>query len=135
MSKADTTRTLLEDNIKARLEYLSNTSIGSKEEQNAVTDIEKLYRLKIEEDKFAEELIFKRNEATQERLVRSSEELEKRRNNKLDLILKIASGIAAPLFYTGLYVCGLAYETEGCITTKSVQGVIKQMPCIFKKQK
>ncbi len=126
---------LLEENLTKKLEELSSAKCGAPDFNATLECVETLYRLKIDEEKNRAEIELKYHELNQNHADNVIDTEDKNKQQKFDIGLKVVGAVASALFYTGLYLCGMAYEQHGSITTKAVGGVIRQMPSIFKKQK
>lgn len=109
----DTIKKSLDEVISAKLEDLKNLDPTSQEYQNAIDDLQTLYKLKLAED----ELELKRNSASSQE--DEKEILEKER--KIDRWLKFGLGcaeIGLPLMFYGVWMRrGFRFEEKGTISS------------------
>lgn len=103
----DETKELLENEIAEQIRGLSVLENGSEEKARAVADVQKLYSLKVEEEK---------NKIDE-------------KSSKTDRLFKTITdglGIVLPLgFYAFWMKRGLKFEETGTFTSKTFQGLTK----------
>lgn len=129
----DDLRRMLEEEISDEIENLGNLEQGSEEHSEAVENIAKLYKLKLEED---------RNEKETEKVKNDFEELKKQneaakaleeekiKEAKIDRYCRIGVtlvSVALPLMVYGhWYKRGLKFEETGTLTSATLRGVISK---------
>lgn len=108
-------RDLLEEEIKTELEDLSSLTTGSKEKSIAIEDLEKLYKLRIEDIKAEMD----HNE--------KSEQLKEDVKNRYLRIGLEAAGIVLPLvFYSTWMKKGFKFEETGTFTSTTFRGLFNR---------
>lgn len=111
---------LMDEEIKSQIEDISGMDTGSKEKSEAIDDLAKLYRLRLERDKAVWEQEEKENRRLNDDMHRDDEaELEKLRlsdekKNRWAQFGLSLGGIVLPLiFYDRWWSKGLMFEKEG----------------------
>ncbi len=111
----DNIRELLNSEISEEIENLKTLDPGSKEHSAAVESLEKLYKLRIEENKAQTE--------EKESEIKHSEESE----NRYLRFTAEAAGIILPLmFYAFWMKKGLKFEETGTFTSATFRGLINR---------
>lgn len=133
----------LRSEIEAQIEFLNGMEPGTKEHASATNDVatllralyadleqEVLYDVKLKEleqkqKQFEEELELKKKQFEQEKRVQATEKKEKKKDRIVDIVFKtvgVAVGIAGLVvpyhFYKNMYLTGLEYEENGCISSQ-----------------
>lgn len=111
----DESRKMLEEEIKAGIEHISNLTPGSKERIAAIDDLSKLYRLKIDEAKSLEDVKARNDQMTEQ---------SKDRYFKLGIA---AAELIVPLMFYGAWMKrGFEFEKEGTFTSATFRGLFSR---------
>ena len=113
---------MLEEEIKAQIENLSNLESGSEQKMQAVDDLAKLYKLSIEE---------KRLQADSEEKSADAQDKERQiREQKKDRWVRIGIAVAElilPLAFYGRWMKrGFEFEKEGAYTSTTFRGLFSK---------
>lgn len=106
----------LDEEIKAQIDGLSSLSQGSKEKSDAVEDLTKLYKLRIEEVKASDAAIL--NEREQQ--LEEDKLVEQRKDRRLKGGIAIGELVAT----AGAFCMGLNFEKTGSICSTFVKKLI-----------
>lgn len=126
-------RRMLEEEISDEIDNLGNFEQGSEEHSEAVENVAKLYRLKLEEDRNEKE--FKKIKEDFEELKKQNESMRvleevKIKEAKIDRYCRIGvtiAGVTLPLLaYGHWYKRGLKFEETGTLTSTTLRGVISK---------
>lgn len=108
----DSTKKMLEKEIETQIANLS--ALSGDEKTQAVDDLAKLYRLKIEETKNNAEAVFNKEEA------------EKQGKFRIVGFVVEGAGIVLPLIFYSVWMRkGFKFEETGTFTSKTFQGLTK----------
>lgn len=122
-------KVMLEEEIKERINELSNFKSGSKEQTDAIENLAKLHRLKIEEDKIALDDLKLRWEGDI-----SNNDCARREDQftieKKDRYIKFgleAAGIVSPMIFYAVWMRkGFKFEEKGTYTSTTFRGLFNR---------
>ncbi len=104
----------LDRQIQVEIEKLSVMEDGSEEKSRAIEGINKLYRLKIDQDKNESDALIETVKANNQTLA-----------DRAKLVIDIM-GIIVPIGFYGIWMKrGFEFEKEGFYTSKTFQGLTK----------
>ena len=119
-----TVREMLNEEIAKQIEAISLLPDGSKEQAIAVDNLTKLYKLKIEEDKF----ISDDNERYDARMQNAALKKSQMDESKKDRYIKIGGDIVIPvatLMFYGIWMNkGFKFEESGSISSLTFRNLI-----------
>lgn len=121
-------KNLLDDAIVEAIQNLENLEPGSAERASAVAELDKLYRLKIEETKVDKEYEEKWHNRVENQVV-FEEDVKSR---KIDHVLRIV-GIATPLIFSAVQMHKVfKFEETGTITSAASRWTLNGLPKLWK---
>lgn len=130
----DEIRELLDEVIKDDIDKISSLEAGSKEKSNAIDDVTKLYKLRLDEMKVENEAEASKNqfEAEQDKLTDEwrFKEVQLKEQNKdrwISFGLQIGLTIGGWIVYDIWHRRGLRFEEEGTITSPWTRNLISKM--------
>ena len=104
----DEIKTMLDEEIKSEIESLKEFDYGSEEQTTAVENLTKLYKLRIEEAKDAQEMA------------------HEKKNQWIRVVMDTA-GLVLPLaFYARWMKKGFQFEKEGTFTSTTFRGLFNR---------
>lgn len=115
-------RLLLEEEIGSEIEQLSSFEFGSREYEEAIDSVAKLYRLKLEEDR----IIFEHYNNRKEQELKHAQinESVKDRNTK---ICMAAAELFIPLMFYGIWMQrGFKFEESGTFTSTTFRNLFNR---------
>ena len=112
----DEIKVMLNEEIKAEIEKLNTLDAGSDEKSNAVDDLTKLYKLKIEEQK-----------AAMEREEQDARRKEVKADRMVNIGLQVGLAVAGWIVYDVWHRRGLKFEEEGTITSPWTRNLMSKM--------
>lgn len=111
---------ILDELIENTIQYVIGLGAEGKERSAAIEDLEKLYKLRIEETKTTMDYLDKREK-------RESELSEQRKDRRLRAILETA-GIALPLGLSAVWmVLGFKFEEIGTISSSTFKWMLQKL--------
>lgn len=123
---------MLEEEIKAEIEGLSSLEFGSKEHSEAVENITKLYKLRIEDFKSTTECDkeinndqFRRDQLEMERQSRKEQLAEQRIDRYVKIGIVMFELFVPVISYNVWMNRGFKFEETGSITSSVFKGLIK----------
>ena len=117
---------LLEEEIKSEIENLGSLESGSQEHTTAVDSLTKLYKLKLEEDKYTYERLDKieNREIDQESKTAQMAESVKDRYFRFGMA---AAELVLPLMFYGIWMRrGFKFEQDGTFTSQTFRGLFSR---------
>lgn len=124
---------MLDEEIKAGLEGLSSLNYGSKEHSEAVENLTKLYKLRIEDSKAAMEYNkeidndqFRRDQMEKEEQSRKEQLAEQRIDRYVRIGIAAAELVVPIVFYNIWMKRGFKFEETGSFTSTTFRGLINR---------
>lgn len=124
----DELKEVLSEAIKSSIESLDSLTPGSKERHSAVEDIEKLYRLTIDDAKVESENTKNQNQYLLEATKEASQEVQekfKREEDRRSMFIGLAATVVMALTEIGFTSYwlrkGFQFETEGTYTSGTLR--------------
>lgn len=124
---------MLDEEIKAGLEGLSSLDYGSKEHSEAVENLTKLYKLRIEDSKAAMEYNkeidndqFRRDQMEKEEQSRKEQLAEQRIDRYVRIGIAAAELVVPIVFYNIWMKRGFKFEETGSFTSTTFRGLINR---------
>lgn len=117
------TKTMLNEAIERQFSKLEEDSFDTEKRSKAVNDLDKLYRLKIDEMRTESEITEKVERRVTDELIRKQEIKERIKNRFIELGIGL-SGIILPLIFYGKWMKeGLKFEETGTFTSMTFRGL------------
>lgn len=117
---------LLGEEIKSEIENLASMKKGSEEHTNAVENLAKLYKLRIEELKNAREAELKERQIDDDAEIRGAQLAEDVKNQYIRFGLDVAGIILPMLFYASWMKKGFRFEETGTFTSTTFRGLFSR---------
>lgn len=124
---------MLDEEIRAEMEGLSSLNYGSKEHTEAVENLTKLYKLRIEDSKAAMEYNkeidndqFRREQAEKEEQSRKDQLAEQRIDRYVRIGIAAAELMIPIVFYNVWMKRGFKFEETGSFTSTTFRGLINR---------
>ncbi len=119
-------RRLLEEEIRAEIEYLKALEPGGQEHSSAIDSLTKLYKLKLEEDKNADEHLEKiGNQETDQNF--KAAQLAETVKDRYFRVGIAAAELILPLIFYGIWMRrGFKFETDGTFTSQTFRGLFSR---------
>jgi len=122
----DETRSLLEEEIKAEIRDLSTLQPGSKEKTEAIEDLARLYKLKIEETKNVLDYDEKIRGYKCDDKLKKSQLTEQVKDRYFKLGVEAASIVLPLIFYAAWMKRGFKFEEKGTYTSTTFKGLFNR---------
>ncbi len=117
---------LLEEEIRAEIEYLGTLESGSQEHSSAVDSLTKLYKLKLEEDKNADEHLEKIGNQKTDQDFKAAQLAEAVKDRYFRVGIATAE-LILPLIFYGIWMRrGFKFETDGTFTSQTFRGLFSR---------
>lgn len=123
---ADNITKKLDEVIEKRLNEFDYYDLDSENTKQAVEAIEKLYRLRIEEQRFGGELCEKQKARESEESVKNKEIHERRIDRWVNGAITVGTAAASLVFYGVWMNRGLKFEETGTFTSSTFKGLINR---------
>lgn len=117
---------MLEEEIKSEIINLSNLTPGSTEHREAVDNLAKLYKLKIEEAKNERELIESAKAREVDVLLRQEQMREQAKDRYFRICIETAGLILPLVFYASWMKKGFKFEETGTFTSTTFRGLFNR---------
>lgn len=122
---------MLDEEIRAEIEGLSSLESGSKEHAEAIENVAKLYRLRIEDSKAAMEYNkeidddqFRREQMEREEQSRKEQLVEQRIDRYVRIGIAVTELMVPIVFYNTWMKRGFKFEETGSFTSMTFKGLI-----------
>jgi len=125
----ETPEALLNEAIKDQFHVCRQTDAGTDEETKTTSNLEKLYKLKIEEERLKREAEEKEAAREQEAFYKAKELEEEHRNNRNNMILRCVELAIG----TGGLIAGFTYEVYGSFSSQTLKQLSKDLFKFFRK--
>lgn len=116
-------RELLDEEIKTEFSELSSLEAGSKEKSEAVEDLVKLYKLKIEEDRTEQDSADKTDERKLDEKFKSAQMSEQVKDRYFRLGAAAAELVLPMIFYAVWMRRGFKFEEKGTYTSATFRSL------------
>lgn len=119
-------RSLLEEEIKNGIEHLGSLSFGSEEHSRAVETLGKLYKLKLDEDKNANEHMEKMEDQETDHDFKRAQLDEAVKDRYFRLGMAVAE-LVLPLMFYGIWMRrGFKFEEDGTFTSQTFRNLFSR---------
>ena len=115
----------LTEEIKEQFEELRSLTPGTDERANAVEDLAKLYKLKIEEDRSEQDYTEKCDKRILEAEQKLAELKEQAKDRNYKLVAEVGLGVGYLVFYGIWMHKGFKFEETGTITSGTFKGLTR----------
>ena len=130
----DEIRELLDEVIKDDIEKISSLEAGSKEKSNAIDDVTKLYKLRLDEMKVENEaesvknqFVTEQDKLTDEFEFKAIQFKEQNKDRWISFGLQLGLTIGGWIVYDIWHRRGLRFEEEGTITSPWTRNLMSKM--------
>lgn len=135
--------TMLDEQIKAELGGLSGLAVGSKEHTEAIEDLAKLYRLRIDDSKAAmeynkeiddddfrkkqmeQEEKFHNEQAERDEQSRKEQLAEQKKDRYIRIGIAAAELMVPLVFFAKIYQMGYDLEKDGTFTVQTLKNLVR----------
>lgn len=124
---------MLDEEIRAEIEGLASLGFGSKEQSDAIENVTKLYRLRIEDSKAAMEYNkeidddqFRREQMEKEEQSRKEQLAEQRIDRYVRIGIAVTELMVPIMFYSIWMRKGFKFEETGSFTSTTFKGLINR---------
>lgn len=117
---------MLGEEIKAGLSDLSSLETGSKEKSEAIDDLVKLYKLKIEESKAEMDYLKEIDEHERSDQTKREQLLEQVKDRYFKLGIAAAELVLPLMFYAAWMKRGFQFEKDGTYTSTTFRGLFNR---------
>lgn len=125
--------TMLDEEIRSEIEELSSMDFGSQEHTEAIENVAKLYRLRIEDSKAAMEYnkeiddeLFRQDQMEREEQSRKEQLAEQRIDRYVRVGIALTELMVPIMFYSVWMKRGFKFEETGSFTSTTFKGLINR---------
>lgn len=122
----ETTKELLEEEIKAQFKSLSSLATGSKEKTEAINELTALYRIKIDETKNEMEAIEKSEAHERDEQFKKTQLAEQVKDRYFKVGIMAAELVLPLIFYAVWMRRGFRFEETGTYTSTTFRGLFNR---------